>query len=135
MGQIVDSSVFIDFERRGHDVDLIKTALGDEPSVIAAITASELLVGVHRADTVERRQQRAAFCEDVFDLVRIEPFDLSVSRIHAELWARLTSTGSLIGAHDLMIAATALTRGHNVLTHNLRDFEKVPGLSVLQPDW
>ncbi len=41
----------------------------------------------------------------------------------------------MIGANDLLIAATALTYGYEVMTHSVRDFEKVPGLDVRQPDW
>ena len=41
----------------------------------------------------------------------------------------------MIGAHDLQIAATALAWGYAVLTDNLRDFHRVPGLEVRQPIW
>lgn len=37
----------------------------------------------------------------------------------------------MIGAADLMIAATALANGHAVMTNNVREFERVPGLEVL----
>ena len=48
---------------------------------------------------------------------------------------QLSRTGQMIGANDLLIAATALTYGYDVMTHNVRDFEKVPGLDVRRPDW
>ncbi len=38
-------------------------------------------------------------------------------------------------SHDLLIAATALAYGHSILTHNLREFRRVPGLDVRQPRW
>ena len=43
--------------------------------------------------------------------------------------------GQTTGAHDLLIAATALAHGYGVMTDNIRDFERVPGLEVRQPDW
>ena len=63
------------------------------------------------------------------------PFDLLVARVHARVSAQLLDAGRLIGAHDLLIAATALAHGYAVLTQNLRDFRRVPGLDVRQPSW
>jgi predicted nucleic acid-binding protein len=40
-----------------------------------------------------------------------------------------------LGAHDPLIAATALAYGHAVLTQNLREFQRVPGLLVREPSW
>jgi tRNA(fMet)-specific endonuclease VapC len=50
------------------------------------------------------------------------------------LAARLTRTGQPIGQSDLMIAATAVAHNYGVVTHNVRHFERVPGLSVLSAD-
>jgi predicted nucleic acid-binding protein len=47
----------------------------------------------------------------------------------------LAAAGQLIGDRDLLIAATALTHGYDLLTNNLRDFARVPGLRVRQPTW
>ncbi len=41
----------------------------------------------------------------------------------------------MIALHDLIIAATALANGYGVLTENVRDFIRVPGLEVRQPTW
>jgi tRNA(fMet)-specific endonuclease VapC len=57
-----------------------------------------------------------------------------VARVHAELWAQLGARGETIGAHDLWIAATALTHGLGVATRNTADFARVPGLRVLAPE-
>jgi tRNA(fMet)-specific endonuclease VapC len=43
----------------------------------------------------------------------------------------MQGAGKMIGAHDLLIAATALAQGHAVLTQNAKDFKRVPGLTVL----
>ena len=47
------------------------------------------------------------------------------------IWARLAARGSVVGNHDLWIAATALSHGFGVATRDARDFERVPGLRVL----
>ena len=133
MGQLVDTSVWISLERLGRPIDTLIEAYPGESVVIAAITASELLAGVHLADSSERRQERESAVEAVLRAVSVEPFDLSAARVHARLWAELTFAGQMIGSHDLMIAATALAFGHVVVTHNVRDFGRISGLIVQEP--
>ena len=136
MAQIIDTSVLITLERQGRPLDLLMTAARtpDEPLALAAITVSELLAGVYRADSNERRRQREDFAEAIFATMAVLPFDTRVARTHARVWAELVDSGRTVGANDLLIAATALTHGYDVLTENPRDFERVPGLVVLQPN-
>ncbi|MBI3977029.1 MAG: hypothetical protein HY331_02475 [Chloroflexi bacterium] len=47
----------------------------------------------------------------------------------------LAATGQPVGAHDLLIGAAALAHGYTVLTENVRDFRRIPGLTVRQPNW
>ena len=96
---------------------------------LAAVTASELLHGVHRASTTVQRRRREAFVEQVLSHIETVPFDLVVARIHARLAAELYKTP--VGAHDLMIAATAVALGYRVATRDLRSFPKIRGLRVL----
>ena len=102
---------------------------------MAAIAAAELLLGVERADSLACRQQRQQYVEAILATVPIIPFDLAVARVHAQVSAALFAMGQPIGPHDLLIAATALAYGHSILTHNLREFRRVPGLIVRQPNW
>lgn len=71
------------------------------------ITASELLHDVHRAKEPSISQKRLRFVEYILDLFPVIPFDLEIARVHAQLWADLQTNGQSIGAHDLIIAATA----------------------------
>jgi predicted nucleic acid-binding protein len=134
MAGLIDTSVFIEVERRGTPLDAVAGVTAREPIALAAITASELLVGVHRAAPSERSQRRAAFVEDIIGRIPILPFDLVVARVHARLLAELAATGRTVGQNDLLIAATAHAHGYEVLTLNVRDFGRVPGLVVRQPD-
>jgi predicted nucleic acid-binding protein len=102
---------------------------GSEDVGIAAITASELLHGVHRA-TPEHRGRREAFVEAVLAAFPTLPFDLLAARVHAGLWADLVSSGNQVGAHDRLVAATAMAAGWRVATTNVRDFNRIPGLEV-----
>lgn len=135
MAQLIDSSVFIAFERRGLSLDQLPNVAQDTEAALSSITASELLVGVFRSDSRERREAREAFVEGVLDSFPLVPFEVEAARTHAGLSAQLAATGTKIDAHDLLIAATALAFGYGVLTENQRDFERVPGLVVRQPAW
>jgi tRNA(fMet)-specific endonuclease VapC len=96
---------------------------------IAAITAAELLVGVELSDST-RRQRRSAFVENVLSTIPIEPYDLDVARIHASLLAHTRRTGRPRGAHDLLIAATALTHRRTVVSADPAGFADLPGLAL-----
>lgn len=97
---------------------------------IAAITASELLHGVHRA-AEEHRGRREAFVEGVLAAFPALPFDLLVARTHARLWAGLAASGAEVGAHDRLVAATAMSAGWRVGTANVRHFDRIPGLEAI----
>lgn len=131
MALLIDSNVLIGLEREGSPADRLASELGEEAIAIAAITASELLHGVHRADTALRRGRREAFVEAILEMVPVLAFDLPVARAHARLWADLRARGAQIGAHDLLIAATALAHRLPLLTRNPRHFRLVEGLEVL----
>jgi tRNA(fMet)-specific endonuclease VapC len=131
VGLIVDTNVFIAFERRGQPIDLTPyEPTGDV--CMSVVTASELLMGVHRADTQDRRARRSAFVEAILAGVRVLDFTIEVARRHAELYAELARRGQLIGAHDLIIAATARYHDFPLLTDNTEEFSRIPGLRVIK---
>jgi tRNA(fMet)-specific endonuclease VapC len=134
VGVLIDASVLIAHERGRLDPDrLAERGLAgreEESFYLSVITVSELLHGVHRADSPARRARRAAFVEAVLDQFPVLPIDRPTARVHAELWAGLAAAGTLIGAHDLWIAATAVARDLSLATADLRDFERVPGLAL-----
>lgn len=96
---------------------------------IAAITASELLHGVHHLTGV-RRVRAQGWVDRWLDALPAIPFDLEVAQIHAAIGAELRRNGTPIGAHDLMIAATAVHLGYRVATCDRRSFSHVEGLAV-----
>jgi predicted nucleic acid-binding protein len=130
VGLILDTNVIILAERKGISVDFNSwSSWGD--AYISAVSASELLVGVYRAESEARRLRRSAFVEGVLATIPVLDFTLEVARTHAEILAILAGRGEVIGAHDFIIAATALSAGHAVLTTDLEEFRRVPGLQVL----
>ncbi|GMU39588.1 MAG: hypothetical protein AMXMBFR23_04540 [Chloroflexota bacterium] len=135
MAVLIDTSVFITLERRDLPLSALLSQLADEPTAISAVTASELLHGAHRADSEARRLRRESFAETLIEVVTVQSFDLRAARVHAVVSAMLASNGRAVGAHDLIIAATALAHDFDVLTENVREFERIPGLVVRRPDW
>lgn len=130
MGVIFDTSVLIAIERGPHHLDKVINGREKEPFGISVMTVSELLHGVHRADSEKRRLKREAFVEKVIELFPIYPFDLSATRIYARIWAYLAKKGASIGSHDLMIASTCISLGFSVLTSDIRDYGKIEGLTI-----
>ena len=131
MGFLIDSSVLVASERGQLPMADLRERMGGESVALAAITASELLHGVHRASSTARRKRRSEFVEGLLASVPLLPFDLTVARTHAALWADLARAGTIIGAHDLQIAATALTYHLEVATRNTREFQRIDGLQVV----
>ena len=123
MGIVLDTSFLIDLERRAGELP------GAEPTAIAAITVSELLHGVLRADR-RHRAARQARVEAILGAVDVVPFDERVARVHAEVWADLVKAGASLGAHDLQVVATAISLGWPVATLDRRAFARVPGLAL-----
>lgn len=132
MALLIDTTVFVALERRREAVaDLAGGAVGaDEYVAVAAITASEPPVGVYRARTPEQRHRREAFVEALLARIPVLAFDAVSAHILARLAVDLDAVGARIGAHDLLIAATALQYGCAVLTESVRGFSQVPGLQV-----
>lgn len=117
---ILDSGVLIAAERGTLEPPSIEADI-----VIAAITASELLVGVEMADQ-RYRERRARSVELVLSTYEVIPFDVSVARHHARLVAHARRTGRPRGAHDLLIAATASATGRVVITTDPEGFRDLP---------
>ncbi|MGO8819079.1 MAG: PIN domain-containing protein [Terriglobia bacterium] len=130
MATLIDSSVLIAAERGDLALDVLSTRYADEDVAISAVTASELLHGVHRARTAAQRHRRQAFVEGLLAQLPVIAFDLSVARVHASIWADLAKRGVAVGERDLMIGATAIAKNYTAATRDERSFSKIPGLSV-----
>ena len=130
MGIIFDTSVLIDIERTAGNINKFVEGRENEPFGISAITVSELIHGVYRADSEKRRLKRQAYVEKIIEIFPIHPFDLGAARIYARVWAKLAKSGIGIGAHDLIIASTAISLGFSVITSDMRDYGKIQGLTI-----
>jgi len=136
LGLILDSSVVIAGERRGHTVRQIleqfKTGYGEIEIGLSVVTIVELVHAVQRAGTEDRRERRQAFVDELIRDVPVHPVTLETARLAGRIEGAQAAQGVTIAFEDLLIAATALQLGFGVATANVRHFEVVPGLKVIK---
>jgi len=137
VGLILDSSVVIAGERRGHTVRQIleqyRSVYGEIEIGLSVVTIVELTHGIQRAGTEERRQRRQAFVDELVRDVPVHPVTVETAKLAGRIEGDQAAQGVAIAFEDLLIAATALQLGFGVATGNVRHFEVVPGLKVVKP--
>jgi tRNA(fMet)-specific endonuclease VapC len=131
VGTLVDTSVLVAVQRAEIDLGTIVATHGDQDIAIATICASELLHGPHRIPNAVARARAERSVENLLARCSIVDFDLEIARLHARLGADLAARGTHVGAHDLIIAATALSLDYRVATRDRRSFPRIPGLDVV----
>jgi len=127
---LIDSSVIIEAQRGRLDLADVASRGGDQVLAISSIAASELLVGLHLMRDGGKMARAEAFVEAVLADLPLVPFDLLCARAHAAVSAELRRKGTMVGAHDLLIAATAIARGYTAATCDERSFPRIPGVQV-----
>jgi tRNA(fMet)-specific endonuclease VapC len=127
---LIDASILIEAERGRLDLEPYVAQQPEEEFFLSVITASELLHGVHRAVQPEVRARRSACVEAILERFPLLPVNIVTARAHAQVWAELAAAGQMIGAHDLWLAATCIAHGLTMVTANVREFARVPGLAV-----
>lgn len=136
MGLVLDSSVSIAAECRGHTVreilEQVKAAQGEIEIGLSVVTITELVHGAYRAKTQVQQQQRLEFIERLSSDLPVHPVTLEVARLAGRIEGQQEAMGIQFAFEDLLIGATALHLGYEVATLNLRDFQRIPGLSVVQ---
>jgi len=86
--------------------------------------------GIERADTTARRTAREHFLNELLNEFPVEPIGVAVAFRAGKIDGSLQANGIRIALSDLLIGATALELGFEVVTNNLRHFGKIPGLMV-----
>ena len=136
MGIILDSSVIISAERKGHSVgqilEQVRASQGEIEIGVSVVTVAELVHGAYRAKTPEQQQARLAFIERMCQDVPVHPVTLDIARMAGRVEGQQEAKGIRVSFEDLLIGATALHLGFSVATFNVRHFQRIPGLSVTQ---
>lgn len=136
LGLVLDSSVLVAAERARLTttgvIESIRAAVGDVPIVICALTVAEVAHGIYRANSAERSQQRRQFLDELKTQVPVLPVTETTAEIIARIGGEQAARGINVPLGDLIIGACALELGYAVGTNNLRDFNRIPGLTILQ---
>lgn len=124
----LDSDICIDLLRGSLPIayDLMRRS---DPALFAvpAIVEAELRLGAEKSD--HPRKNRMLVERFLMPFERI-PFDSECAVAYARIRASLECRGLPIGPNDLLIAATALSRGAVLVTGNTREFSRIEGLSI-----
>jgi len=97
---------------------------------LSAITLSELCFGAAKSQNPEKN---ADALEEFLLPLEILPFGEEAAQVYGGIRASLERSGEPIGAMDMLIAAHAVSAGLTLITHNSREFARIPGLSL--QDW
>ena len=125
---VLDTTFLIDAERSNASLEAL---IEDEDDVaIAAITVAELQVGVELSKG-KTRKNREALLDQILMVVPIIDYDVVVAHAHAQLLAAVRQQGRPRGAHDLIIAATAVSSNRTVVTADKTAFSNLPGVVII----
>ncbi|MFR9672976.1 PIN domain-containing protein [Streptomyces sp. TR06-5] len=127
---ILDTGALVAVDRGGFELAKLLRARDDDIT-IAAVTAAELLQGVELAADESATRRRQGFVDAVLAVVPVDDYTLDVARVHARLLACTRRLGKPRGAHDLIIAATAVATNRTVVTTDARaSFDELPGVAM-----
>jgi tRNA(fMet)-specific endonuclease VapC len=94
---------------------------------LPAIVVAELFLGVEKSN---HRRRHATKVEEFVNSFQIVEFGRDAARFYARIRASLESDGEPIGANDYLVASTVITEKGILVTGNVREFKKVPGLKI-----
>jgi len=105
---------------------------GETEVALSVVTLIELAHGAARADTAERKAKRHEFIQELLTALPIHPVTVPVALRVGQIDGENQAKGVRLPLADLLIGVTALELGYSVATGNLRHFQRIPGLSVMQ---
>jgi tRNA(fMet)-specific endonuclease VapC len=124
---LLDTNILSDLVRNPGGVVATRISRAGEDSVCTSIVvAAELRYGALKS-TSERLSKRVDL---ILSALEILPLETPADREYAALRHHLSRQGTPIGPNDLLIAAHALAQDLTVVTGNVREFSRVPGLKV-----
>jgi len=134
-GLVLDSSVLIAAERRqitlDRTIEAVRKVVGEVPLVLSAVTIAEIGHGIYRASTAEIRGRRREYLDELKATIPIHPVTDATAEIVAEIGGEQAAKGINLPLGDLIIGSPALELGYAVGTGNVRDFARIPGLTII----
>lgn len=106
------------------------SSLNPDQVKIPAIVLAELICGALKSSDP---QKAVSIAEQFVAPYEVVPFCRRCALFHGRVRARLEAKGTMIGPNDMIIAATVLAHDATLVTHNLREFQRIAELRTL--DW
>jgi tRNA(fMet)-specific endonuclease VapC len=127
----LDTNTYVEF-LRGRSPTVGDRLRAQTPSNVRlpSMVKAELLFGAAMSRDPEAEAAKVNAFIDAFE---IEAFGSGAAAQYAETRSALQRAGQAIGPNDLVIAATVLATGGTLVTHNVEEFQRIPGLNVA--DW
>ena len=123
----LDTNILSDLVRHPQGVVAQKIAVvGENEICTSIIVAAELRFGAAKRNSARLSNQ----VETILAAMLVVPIDVPADREYAELRQLLESSGNSIGPNDLLIAAQARVNEQILVTNNVREFTRIPGLQV-----
>jgi tRNA(fMet)-specific endonuclease VapC len=131
---LLDTNSWIDHLRRGPNSTVTNRIAAAPPATVylCSIVVGELIDGAYRGGAAHEARNMALIASLRTQYVSL-PFDDAAAEEYGKIRAHLASIGTVIGPNDLIISAIALAHGCIAVTHNTREFRRVPRLVV--EDW
>ena len=104
---------------------------GDQQAALSSVGLTELVHGIYRANTAQRRERRQLFVDELRIALTVYPYTEETALLAGRIDGEEAAKGTSIPFSDLLIGATALWLGYSVLTSNVRHFKLIPGLNVI----
>lgn len=133
MTYLLDTNTCIGWLRNNQPL-IVSRVDSHDPSdlVLCSVVVGELLYGVERSDP-KHQANALDRVEKLRSLFASMPFDDFAAEEYGKIRAILTARGQIIGGNDLMIAAIVNVNKCILVTHNVAEFSRVPGLRL--EDW
>jgi tRNA(fMet)-specific endonuclease VapC len=124
---LLDTNILSDLVRQpqGSIANRIAAA-GEEAVCTSIIVAAELRFGAAKSDSGKLADR----VDLILSAIEILPLETPADREYGTLRHYLARKGTPIGPNDMLIAAHALEAGLTVVTANIGEFSRVPGLNV-----
>lgn len=133
MAYLLDSNAWIGYLRQSRPTIIARLqSHSNDEILLCSVALAELYFGAERSGPTRRDENFALIAEIRADHDSL-PFDDAAAGHHARIRAHLAALGTPIGPNDLMIASIAVSRNLTLVTHNTREFSRVPGLMI--EDW
>ena len=134
MAYLLDTNSWIDHLRRGPASNVTAKIVAAPPGSVClcSLVVGELIYGALHGGPAHQAKNLALIASLRQQFMSL-PFDDVAAEEYGKARTHLAGVGAPIGPNDLIIAATALARGCTLVSHNTREFSRVPGL--LLEDW